>query len=166
MLEIVRDIKAKCTYVALDYDSELQKVKHSSECDITYNLPDGNVITINDQRFRCPELLFKPLKNGFELDGIDQTIYNSIMKCNIGARKDFYSNIFLYGGCTLFEGLPERIEKEINIYILAPPTIKTTVFAPQERKYSAWIGGSIFASLPDFPNRVIITQDEYNQKCC
>ena len=54
--------------------------------------------------------------------------------------------------------------KEINIYILAPPTIKTKVFAPQERKYSAWIGGSIFASLPDFPNRVIITQDEYNQK--
>ena len=157
--EIVRDIKEKFAYVALDYDSELKKARNSSECDATYTLPWGDVITIADERFRCPELLFKPHMNGYEFDGIDSIIYNSIMKCNIGARKYLYSNILLYGGSTMFEGFPERIEKEINF--LAPPTVKIKVHALPERKYGAWIGGSIFASLADFSKR-IITHDEYN----
>merc|ERR1711983_162992 len=45
----------------------------------SYELPDGQVITIGNERFRCPEALFQPSFLGMEACGIHETTYNSIM---------------------------------------------------------------------------------------
>jgi actin len=39
--------------------------------------------------------------------------------------------------------------------------MKIKVVAPPERKYAAWIGGSILASQATFP-QMVITREEYN----
>jgi actin-related protein len=88
----VRDIKETLGYVALDYEAELTKYKESAAK--PFQLPDGNVITIRDQRFRGAELLFKPSFIGLEAPGVHELTFKSIMKCDIDVRKDLYINHF------------------------------------------------------------------------
>ncbi|KAM3267591.1 hypothetical protein P3S67_032220 [Capsicum chacoense] len=53
----------------------------------------------------------------------------------------------------MFPGIAKRMSKEITA--LAPSRTKIKVIAPPERKYSTWIGGSIFASLDTFLKMLI-----------
>jgi len=159
--EIVKDIKEKLTYVSLDYDNELKESQKSSSKDAQYEMPDGNLITIGSERFRCPEVLFKPMMIGKEFPGIHEQCYNSIMKSDVDVRKDLYSNIVLSGGTTMFPGMAERLTMEVQK--LAPQTMssKIKVIATPERKYSVWIGGSILSSLNNFQT-MWITKAEYD----
>ena len=155
--EIVRDIKEKLCYVALDYEAESKLTSESAEKEKTYELPDGNIITVGAERFRCPEVLFQPSMVGKEAQGIHATTFQSIMKCDVDIRKDLYSNVVLSGGTTMFPGIGERMTKELTA--LAPSTMKIKVVAPPERKYSVWIGGSILSSLSTFQQMWISKQD-------
>jgi len=160
-LEIVRDIKEKLCYVALDFDQEMATAEASNSIEKAYELPDGQVIKVGNERFRCPEALFKPFMVGnMESAGIHETTYNSIMKCDVDIRKDLYANTVLSGGTTMYPGIADRMQKEMTA--LAPTTMKIKIVAPPERKFSVWIGGSILASLSTFQN-MWISKQEYDE---
>jgi actin-related protein len=152
---IIRRIKHKITYIAQDFEKEMQ-----SHCECTYELPDGNSITIGDERFKSTELLFQPSFIGVESEGIHLTLNSAIRKCDVDIRSQMYNNIVLVGGTTLIPGLAERLDKEIRE--LVPSTMNVKIVATPEREYAAWIGGSILASLSTFQQEWI-SKEEYDE---
>ena len=99
--------------------------------DKSYTLPDGQVITVGGTRcFRCPESLFHPplVKTG--LTGIYQLVYSSVLQCDEGIQQELLANIVLAGGNTMFEGISQRIQKEVAG--LAPSTIKGSLLRLSE----------------------------------
>ena len=159
-MDIVTDIKETMCYVVGDYEAAMKEQQHNQAVQKNYELPDGRQITIGNERFRCPEVLFQPSLIGKEAAGIHDCTFQTVMKCDIDIRKDLYANIVMSGGTTMFPGIAERMTKELTA--LAPSTMKIKVVAPPERKYSVWIGGSILASLSTF-QQMWISKAEYDE---
>lgn len=93
--EIMKDIKEKFSFVSLDPAKDLKN--STSTIEKTYSLPDGNSISVGNERFRCVEPLFQPSLLGLETPGIHELVYTAIQKCDIDARRDLYSNLVISG---------------------------------------------------------------------
>ncbi|MGQ4891890.1 MAG: actin, cytoplasmic 2 [Candidatus Njordarchaeia archaeon] len=162
-MEIVRDMKEKLAYLALDFDEEMMKAKTTPKAIAEeYQLPDGSVVELTDERFRAPEILYKPEWIGLEDRPIDEKVWESIMDCDIHIRPNLYENIILSGGTTMIMNFRERLEKELKEIV--PPAAKDRikVEAPENRLYSVWMGGAILASLPAF-KKLVVTQKEWRE---
>lgn len=156
--KIVADIKETSCYVAMNFEEEMAKKPDSIER--VYQLPDGKMIKLHDQLFRCPEALFSPRLMNLESPGIDKMCFSSIMRCDTDLRNSFFSNIILAGGSTSFPGLDKRLVKDIAKMV--PANTPVQVIAPPERKISVWMGGSILASLSAFQD-MWITDAEFKE---
>lgn len=146
--ETAKAIKEKLCYVALDYQEEMKAFLNNPDKKIEYELPDGQKIKIGDVLIRTPECLFQPSMLGLDVPSIQKTISNSVQAADLDLRRDLYENITLSGGTTMFDGMQERLNKEIAA--LVSSSMKVKIIAPMERKYSIWIGGSVLATLATF----------------
>jgi centractin len=153
--EVVRSIKEKNCYVALNPQKEDKETTGRTE---SFRLPDGNTIALGSERFRAPEILFNPEIIGLEDAGVHQVVVDSINRVDMDLRKSLYSNIVLSGGTTLCTGYGDRLLNEVK----RMKDGKIKIYAPPERKYSTWIGGSILAGLNTF-KKMWVSAEEYQE---
>jgi centractin len=168
--EVVRMIKEKVSYVAADpkkEEKEWSGGKSGETKVVEYVLPDGQKLKVctvpwhlgcnfgancspqvGTERFRAPEILFDPEIIGLEYPGIHQIVVDAINRTDLDLRKALFGNIVLSGGSTLTKGFGDRLLHEVQR--LAVKDMRIKIFAPPERKYSTWIGGSILAGLSTF----------------
>ncbi|KAI7834368.1 putative centractin [Kickxella alabastrina] len=132
--EIVRQVKEKICYVALDAAKEEKDM--------------GSVSGGGDGRARS------------DYPGVHQIVADSISRADIDLRRSLYANIVLSGGTTLTRGFGDRLLAELRKQAVKDCKIK--ISAPPERKYSTWIGGSILASLSTF-KKMWISAEEYQE---
>ncbi|KAI9684429.1 MAG: Actin-like protein [Trizodia sp. TS-e1964] len=163
--EIVRQIKETTSFVALDPSKEERDIIKNANIGndpkiVDYVLPDGHKIQIGPERFRAPEILFDPELIGLEYPGVHQIVVDAINRTDMDLRKALFANIVLSGGSTLTKGFGDRLLHEIQR--LAVKDMKIKIFAPPERKYSTWIGGSILAGLSTF-RKMWVSIDDWQE---
>jgi len=147
--ETAATIKETCVFAP---DSSLDD-------DTLFKLPDGKLVEVSSQiKQRCIDKLSLP--------SVCESLLNSIRKTN--DARDYYNNIVLMGAGSKIPDITESISSGI----LGKGGINAKVIAPPERHLSAWIGGSILASLSPF-KEMWVNQLEYmetgpeivNRKC-
>lgn len=165
--EVVKMIKEKTSYVAQNPKKE-EKEWHNANNRGTeskameYVLPDGKKLKIGPERFRAPEILFDPGLIGLEWPGLHQILYDSISRADMDLRKALFGNIVLSGGSTMIKGFGDRLLQEVQAIVNKETRIK--IFAPPERLYSTWIGGSILAGLSTFRKMHVTIDDWHDSK--
>ncbi|CAK9441740.1 uncharacterized protein LODBEIA_P56080 [Lodderomyces beijingensis] len=187
-LEVVRMMKESCCFISKDpkRDEKLYRAYYmrrgasssNGEMFSSYKLPDGHEVNLGVERFRAPEILFNPQLIGNESPGIHELTSLAIAKTDLDLRPTLYHNILLSGGNTLLKNFGDRLLKELkdaqdqtrdastSIWnkSITDDTyntkMKVKIFAPPERKYSTWIGGSILAGLSTF-KKMWVTSEEY-----
>ena len=155
------------SYVALDPKKEekewMSATSRGGESKVAeYVLPDGKKLKVGPERFRAPEILFDPELIGLEWPGLHQIVVDSINRTDMDLRKSLFGNIVLSGGSTMIKGFGDRLLHEVQR--LAVKDMRIKIFAPPERLYSTWIGGSILAGLSTFRKMYVSIDDWHESK--
>lgn len=160
-VSMINELKEKICVVAEDYDSEYKRLQDNKKIE-KYKFPEGTgrEIEYSVEKFQCPELLFQPNLFGQDSSGIHELCFKSINKCDADIIRDLFLNTILCGGSTLFMKIQNRFHKELQS--LAPTGKNVNIIAPPERKYSAWLGGSILASLDNFRKTMFVSKKDYS----
>ena len=146
--EFAIEIKEKLCYVASNFSEEMQKLNDNNIAK-EYNLPDGNQLIIETERFLAPEILFQPKLFGYDFNGIGEAIYKSLLNSDDCIRKILACNFVISGGNTILKEFEGRILNELLSKKNPPIKRIMTVISPV-RNINAWIGGSIFSMISIF----------------
>ncbi|KAH3765752.1 actin, cytoplasmic 1 [Pelomyxa schiedti] len=163
--ELVRDMKERLCYVAIDFQSEVKNATQPQAVDVTYTLPDGQEIVIGKERFCTPEALFQPAMLGTaftETPGIHQCCVQSIAQSDTTIQRQLLGNIVVSGGNSNFNGIVPRLLREITSALTVPEETKVRVTAPRDGSLAAWCGGSLLSSLGTFTS-MCITKELYDE---
>jgi len=182
-LEMCRNIKESVCRISDGALHDLIK-KKTKVPPLPYELPDGTLVDLGMDRYHVAELLCDPTSLDldapemvslgihsarvgalpFRLKGLPRLCSDAVLRCHADSQNTLLSNVIMVGGGSAMHGVPERIRHELQLIVeAAAPGWKVKSISPtaNERALSAWLGGSILASLSAFSD-MWMTRKEYD----
>lgn len=138
-----------------------------------FEMPDGANQMWREQRFKVSEGMWDetaayPAPAGLDVPHISkgQTIPALIKACldgvDVDLRPNLLANVVVTGSTSLLNGFNDRLNNEL---MMLYPGVRVKIHAAglsTERRFGAWIGGSILASLGTF-HQMWISRKEYEE---
>lgn len=170
--ETVRQIKEKVCYVSYDLDLDTKLARETTTLVETYELPDGRIIKVGQERFEAPECLFQPDLVDVEQPGVGELLFNTIQSADVDIRSALYRAVVLSGGSSMYPGLPSRLEKELKqlwytrVLHNDPSRLdkfKVRIEDPPRRKHMVFIGGAVLASIMADKDHMWLSKQEWEE---
>jgi actin-related protein 6 len=120
-----------------------------------------DVLTLRNERFTVPELLFSPTDIGLRQSGIAQQVMDSLSNLPMGLWPGFLANIVVIGGNSNIDGFIFRLQAEIRS--LAPAECIVRVARPADPIVNTWQGGANLAKDEESLGRLSVTRQEYEE---
>jgi len=159
--KVMQDLKEKVCSVALDYNSAMKLPDMADEESKSFELPDKKIIQVGrDIRLGAPEVLFGNRDKGSQ--SIQKICFEAINTVDMDFRNDLIRSLVVAGGTTMLPGFAPRLKTELSSLLPGEQARHIDVCVDSQRKYAAWIGGSMFASLSTF-DQVAITKNDYEE---
>ncbi|GAP84268.1 putative actin-related protein 4 [Rosellinia necatrix] len=132
-----------------------------------FEMPDGANQMWREQRYRVSEGMWDenaalPNPDGSKAQTIPELIKACLNAVDVDLRPNLLGNVVVTGGTSLMNGFNDRLNNEL---MAMHPGMKIKLHAAgltTERRFGAWIGGSILASLGTF-HQMWISRKEYEE---
>ncbi|XP_035726468.1 actin-like protein 6B [Vespa mandarinia] len=161
--EVLQDFQMNCLQVSdSPYDEDIANtlpMKH-------FEFPTGYNDDFGSVRLMIPEALFDPsnVKGvGASILGVGPLVTTSVGMCDIDIRPSLYGSVVVTGGNSCLQGFSDRLNRDLASK--TPPSMRLKIISANsssERRYGAWIGGSILSSLGSF-QQMWLSRQEYEE---
>ncbi|KAJ7219661.1 actin-related protein Arp6 [Mycena haematopus] len=177
---IMNHVKETCCFVTQDFKKDIEICRSDPKGNSIvqeYVLPDltkskagkirqpddipldtDQVLTMGNERFSVPEIIFHPDDIGLEQSGLPQTIATSISLLPDDLQGMFWANIGLIGGNTKIPGFRRRLLSELQS--LAPVGSEVVLYQSTDPVLDTYHSAIACASDPTF-SELVVTRTEY-----
>lgn len=119
-----------------------------------------DVLTLRNERFVVPEILFNPSDIGVDTPGLADLVYQSLQALPVGLWPGLLANILVVGGSTQFDGFIQRLQQEIVLRV--PDVCMVRVARPENAICATWRGAANFARH-EHVEKLAVTKQEYEE---
>lgn len=119
-----------------------------------------DILTLRNERFAVPEILFNPSDIGMNTPGLADLVYQSLQALPVGLWPGLLANILVVGGSTQFDGFIQRLQKEIVLRV--PDECMVRVARPENSICATWRGAAHFARHENI-EKLAVTKKEYEE---
>lgn len=173
---VLPDFDARSEGVVREYDPQRGASKKSSlarrgghEPTAAAAAADEDVLTLRNERFSVPELLFNPSDAGGTAGrgpgrgrrpGVADLVMQSLAATPTGLWPALLANVVVVGGSALLDGFVQRLQREVVQRV--PDECIVRVARPADPVASTWHGAAAFAAHPH-ADRLAVTKHEYEE---